>query len=300
LKTTYTAREVAHIVGLQESRVRYWAQTGFVGPSERAGGFKVYTFQDLISVRAAKELLEHGLTLQRARKVLESLRTQLPDVSHPLSSVRVRFDGERVIVSTDGSRFEPLSGQMMLDFSVGSIAEASSKMVPLATTDSGPFRAPDGKSSAYSWFLEGTRLQADGADDRARAAYERALVEDPHLAEAHTNLGAIAFRGGNDAAARVSFEKALQLDPEQPEARFNLANLFERAGDHERALSEWQRVVSDCPEYADAHFNLAMAYLEQGANALGRTHLERYLELDPDGDWPEEARRILKQFFERN
>ena len=58
--------------------MRYWAQTGVVGPSERANGHAVYTFQDLVGVRAAKELLDSGVTLQRARKNLEALRAQLP------------------------------------------------------------------------------------------------------------------------------------------------------------------------------------------------------------------------------
>ena len=53
----YSSKDVAQIVGVQESRVRYWAQTGFVGPSEKKNGRAVYSFQDLVGVKTAKELL---------------------------------------------------------------------------------------------------------------------------------------------------------------------------------------------------------------------------------------------------
>ena len=56
-ETLYSARDVAHIFALKESRVLYWARTGFVGPSVKRAGRLWFTFQDLISVKAAKELL---------------------------------------------------------------------------------------------------------------------------------------------------------------------------------------------------------------------------------------------------
>ncbi|HLT38325.1 MAG TPA: helix-turn-helix domain-containing protein, partial [Enhygromyxa sp.] len=61
----YTAAEVARLFELPESRVRYWSQTGFITPSVRQGARRFYTFQDLISIKVAKELLDAGLPLQR-------------------------------------------------------------------------------------------------------------------------------------------------------------------------------------------------------------------------------------------
>ena len=34
----YSIRDVARILAVQESRLRYWMQTGFVGPTVRKGG----------------------------------------------------------------------------------------------------------------------------------------------------------------------------------------------------------------------------------------------------------------------
>ncbi len=293
MSEVYSARDVAQIVGLQESRVRYWAQTGFVGPSEKRGGRAVYTFQDLIGLKAAKELLDRGLSVQRVRKALDALRGQLPSGDRPLARLRVLSDGERLVLVDDAGAFEPLSGQLVMDFAVGALEGRVAEVMQLhheAATQEPP-------PSAYAKFLEGTELDGDPEkDDEALAAYRAALALDPNLAAAHTNLGGLFYRRGNSDEALRHFERALALDPEQPEARYNLANLCDERGDRDRAIAEWSRVASACPEFADAHFNLALALLHDGARERARRHLERYLALDGDsgGKWAERARALLR------
>ena len=276
MKQMYTSRDVAQIVGISESRVRYWAQTGVVGPSERANGRSAYNFQDLVGVRTAKELLDGGLTLQRARKNLEALRAQL-GVDRPLARLRVRSDGDSLIVSDGGAAFEPISGQLLIDFGVdelqGQVAELASAAaaVPSSRAD-----------SAWAWFVEGGACEARGDDDRALIAYQHALEGDPALAAAHTNLGNLLYRRGERGEARGHYEAALALDPEQPEARYNLGNLYDDVGQPDAARMEWYRVVTACPEFADAHYNLAVAAARDGDAGSARRHLGRYLALRPD------------------
>src|SRR3569832_439026 len=50
--TTYTYAGVAKILDVSESKLRNWAQVGYVGPSVRATGKMLFSFQDLISVKA--------------------------------------------------------------------------------------------------------------------------------------------------------------------------------------------------------------------------------------------------------
>ena len=54
-ETTYTYAGVAKILDIPESKLRYWAQIGFVGPSVRETTRLLFNFQDLVSVKAAKE-----------------------------------------------------------------------------------------------------------------------------------------------------------------------------------------------------------------------------------------------------
>jgi len=272
---TFSSRDVAAIVGISESRVRYWAQTGVVGPSQKADGRALYSFQDLIGVKAAKELLDGGLSLQRARKNLEALRAQLGE-NRPLANVRVRSDGDTVIVSDNGASFEPLTGQLVMDFALDDL---QGKLAAIPST------LPTSRAeSAWAWFLEGGACEERGDDDRALIAYQKALEGDPALAAAHTNVGNLYYRRGERGEARAAYEEALKLDPDQPEARYNLANLLDDVGDRPAARMEWTRVVAACPEFADAHYNLALACARDGEDDAARVHLRRYLALVPDDE----------------
>jgi tetratricopeptide (TPR) repeat protein len=249
-----------------------------------------------VGVRTAKELLDKGLTLQRARKNLDALRAQWPAArsgERPLSSLRIRSDGERLVVSDGSASFEPLSGQLVMDFALdeltGQLAQMATAMAHMATVDTPAAEPPAGDTdkptradSAWGWFLEATACESREDDDGALIAYQKALEGDPALAAAHTNLGNLLYRRGERGEARSHYEQALALDPEQPEARYNLANLLDDSGDSDGARAEWTRVVASCPEFADAYYNLAVACARLGDGDAARHHLRRYLALVPD------------------
>ena len=285
----YTFGAVAEILGISESKLRYWSQSGFVGPSLRQGSKQVFTFQDLVSVKAAKELVERGFSTAQIRKALEAVRVALPGVDRPLDRFRVAFDGDALVVVDEGATFE-LSGQRLFDFGLGELAaRAAPEAVPLSPTAA---RTP------YDWFTEGLRREQAGDDAQAESCYRHALDGDAGLAAAHTNLGAIAHRRGDLDGARTAFEEALACDPDQPEARYNLASLLYEAGEVEVAVAELRRVVQAAPSFADAHYNLATALERLGSKRQAREHLERYLSLTNEGaegqePWIAEARARL-------
>ena len=316
-EAAYSYGGAAKILDIAEAKLRYWAQIGFVGPSGRRGGKPVFSFQDLVSVKAAKELVDRGFKAAEIRKAIEGVRAALPHLDRPLDRIRVAFDGTRLVVVDDDSAFEP-NGQKVFDFGLAELAgklgytpapagaEArapSTAAVPLAEAPKAdaerdkprPKATFTATRSAYDWFVEGTRAEAAGGEDaRAETCYREALALDPGLAAARTNLGSLAYRAGDVAAARESFEAALALDPDQPEARFNLANLVLEAGDLELAVAEFRRVLQADPEFADAHFNLAVALERLGGRAQARAHLERYLALEPSSSsWAEQARALI-------
>ena len=304
-EATYTYAGAAKILDIVESKLRYWAQVGFVGPSSRRAGKPVFTFQDLVSVKAAKELVDRGFKAAEIRKALERVRESLPHVDRPLDRIRVAFDGDRLVVLDDGSAFET-TGQKVFAFGLAELRSAAQRVTEVrARSDAGAAAAADGaasaKRSAYEWFAEGTLREAAGgpeADAAAESCYQQALAHDAGLAAAHTNLGGIAHRRGDAAEARAAFERALALDPDQAEARFNLANLILEGGDLELAVAEFRRVLQGAPDFADAHYNLAVTLERLGGRAQARAHLERYLSLEhdaasPTSPWAEQARTLI-------
>jgi DNA-binding transcriptional MerR regulator/TolA-binding protein len=316
-EASYSFGGAAKILDIAESKLRYWAQVGFVGPSGRRGGKPVFSFQDLVSIKAAKELVDRGFKATEIRKAIEGVRAALPHLDRPLDRLRVAFDGTRLVVVDDDTAYEP-SGQRVFDFGLGELAgkvgyapppAGAEARAPAPTavplTDAARPDTEENKPkpkatftpsrSAYDWFVEGTRAEAMGSDDvRAATCYREALTLDPGLAAARTNLGGLAYRAGDVNGARDAFEAALALDPDQPEARFNLANLVLESGDLELAVAEFRRVLQADPEFADAHFNLAVALERLGGRAQARAHLERYLALEPtSSSWAEQARALI-------
>ncbi len=278
----YSARDVARLFEVPESRLRYWAQTGFIRPSQRAGERTMYDFRDLIAIKVAKELLGAGLSLQRVRRSLDALRVKLPGVSVPLARLRIRAEHDTVIVEESELAFEAQSGQVLLNFSVGALEQEVAKVLtlPIAAAEAGD----EGDLSAYEHFLNGCEHEArwDGEDPEdptflaARAAYERAIELDPGLAAAYTNLGSLLAAAGDLDGARDCFDQALLFDSEQPEARANLAALALRAGDPEVAIAGYRELLRGCPDHVEGHYGLARALLEVGAKGSALAHLERF------------------------
>jgi len=303
----YSIRDVARILAVQESRLRYWMQTGFVGPTVRKGGRFYYTFCDLVGVKAAKDLLAANMPLTRVRRNVEALKKALPNDLHPLSRLRVCSDGETLVALADDIAFEPIGGQVVMAFNVPSFGEhiadvlalprvepgAAGDGAPLAVTDS-PTEANSG-TTAYKYFVEACAAEDRGESETAEHLFRQALDLEPNMAAALTNLGNLVYRQGELAEARMLYERALEHDPNQPEARYNLANLLEDAGDTDLAISELRRVCAQAPEFADAHYNLGLMLAQVGGAAQAKQHLERYLELDSGSDWAGHARAFLAQ-----
>jgi tetratricopeptide (TPR) repeat protein len=304
IEREYTFGAAARILDVPEAKLRYWSQSGFVGPSLRRGPRQVYTFQDLVSVRAAKELVDRGFQPAYIRRALEQVRKSLPGLDRPLEKLRVIWDGNTLGLVEDGVAFE-VSGQRRFDFALNDLAERAARVLALAGTQlepEGPAKQPAAKRDAFQWFAEGLAKEAEGGDEaQAEACYRQALAHDSGLAAAHTNLGGILHRRGDHGAARAEFEAALALDPEQPEARYNLASILFQQGEIEKAASELRRVVQQSPWFADAHYNLASALERLGGKRQAALHLHRFIDLhgaDPSGaaePWGEEARARLRR-----
>ncbi len=317
----YSIRDVARILALQESRLRYWTQVGFIGPTVRKGARFFYTFADLVGVKAAKDLMAAGIPMQRVRKNLECLRKALPNDAHPTTKLRVCSDGETLVALHEDVAFEPSNGQVVMAFALPSlgerVAEVLAMPLPVAAQPSNANAKPgtiavslrgddaiplpvrnektDANSggTAYRHFVDA--CAAEDADDAATAEHLFRLVLElePTMAAAATNLGNLLYRQGSLVEARKHYEQALENDPAQPEARYNLANVLEDLGETELAISELRRVCSAHGEFADAHYNLGVILARVGGVAQARRSFERYLELDAKSSWAEHARSFL-------
>jgi DNA-binding transcriptional MerR regulator len=92
----YRVPEVCKIVGITYRQLDYWARTELVTPSIRdasgSGTQRLYSFQDLVTLRVIKNLLDTGVSLQRVRKAVEHLAS----MDRPISGVTLMSDGTGV------------------------------------------------------------------------------------------------------------------------------------------------------------------------------------------------------------
>jgi tetratricopeptide (TPR) repeat protein len=287
LGDVYSMRDAAKLFSLTPSRLRYWERSGFIARSVQTGAQRYYSFEDLIGIRAAKELLDEGVALQAVRRSVEALRASLPRVARPLSSLRIVAEGHSLLVRDDRGSYEPQTGQLRLDFEVSALRDDVVRVLRRGAKQ-------NDFAQAYQHYLEGCRFDQDNGDpERAEAAYRRALDLDPTLANAITNLGNLMYRRGRIDDAENFYIRALQVDPEQPEAFYNLGFLLYDRGDTAAAVLNFRRALRTDPSFADAHFNLAMALSDLEKHDEARQHWETYLKLDPNSPWAEIARRHL-------
>jgi tetratricopeptide (TPR) repeat protein len=283
----FSPREVAKLLGVTVARLRNLDKSNVVSPSATRNGRRAYTFQDLIALRATHGLLAQNVRLKDVVQAIGALRRALPRVTRPLQELRIVSDGRKVVVKAEDGAFEPVSGQMVLDFRVDGLRD---DVVRVLRQEPGSTRA----RSAYDLYMRASTLDEDpNSFDEAEELYRKATELDPNLAIAYTNLGNIRFRRGDEAGAEELYRKALNIDERQPEAHYNLGYVMLERGYASRAVTYFEQAIKADPRFADAHFNLAMAYEALADKARARVHWKRYLELEPTGTWADIARDHL-------
>ena len=104
--------DVVQILGISRRQLQYWSQTGLIVPSVKTpGGHGRYSFRDLVALKAAKRLIDAGVSVQRIRKSIQALTRVLPTVRRPLAELVLVATGDVVLAFRNGTVFDAVSGQ---------------------------------------------------------------------------------------------------------------------------------------------------------------------------------------------
>src|SRR3954470_20579886 len=269
---SYTVREVSAMLGLSAGQIRSWAARGFLNPERDGDGDLRFGFQDLVILRTAGELTAAHIPTRKIRRVLESVREQLPE-GRSIAGVRIAADGERVVVRDGAAVWNPESGQSLFDFSIEEIAEKT-KPIALAAVREAKAKQED-DLGADAWYELASDLElSDPAE--ARAAYEKAIALDSSHVDAHVNLGRLFHDDGALEAAAKHYRAALNIDPDHAVAAFNLGVALDDLGRLSDGAEAYRRAIELDPDNADAHYNLAGILERSGDKAGAVRHLTRY------------------------
>ena len=278
----YTTREVAEVLGLPTSRILSWARRGLIAPNRGPRGAYIFSFQDIVLLRTARELLDSDVPIRRVRASLEALRDQLP-VGRPLSAVTISAVGDRVLVQDDETTWEPDSGQLQIAFPVADVANSVAPIARRRTEGALPSDSVDASgslesTSADEWYDTAVDLEAVDVA-QAIEAYRRALALEPGFSDAHLNLGRLLHEAGDVSGARDAYIAALRSDDTNARAHFNLGVALEDDGADVDAVEAYRHAVELEPHLAVAHFNLARLLEAGGHDAEAIRHLREYKRL---------------------
>lgn len=268
----YRTQDVARMLGLPEAEVRRFWRAGFVSPRRGPRNALRFSFQDLVLLRAAAGLVQARFPAARVRRALRRLRAQLP-AGRPLASVAVAAEGGELVVRDGGARWQPETGQVLLDFEVADLARRASPLVNAAARCRGPAPLP-----AEGWYRWGLDLEA-GAPAQAREAYRKALELEPGHGGAHLALGELHREVGELREAELHYRAALQDGRRRAEACCRLGELLEAQGLTDDALLAYARAVEADPRQAEAHRHLAALLERLGRSLDAHRHLEAYRRL---------------------
>ena len=180
----------------------------------------------------------------------------------------------------------------------------------------------------YKELEEGHELLRAGQTDAARVKFSAAVAAVPALAAAWGGLAEIDYRVGNYASALANAKSCLEhdaenikclaiaansskelgdveghhaymtryqeLNPDDPTTLFNQAAEFLNALDDEHARPLLEQCLAADPAFPECLFEYAMVLLRSGDMEGAKAHLQRYLEVAPEGSNAAAARETIK------
>jgi tetratricopeptide (TPR) repeat protein len=277
------------MLGISERRLQSWEKQKLVPCLE------IFAFSDLIALRTLIKLRQDRVPPLKIRRAVAALREKLGVASDPLKELKIFADGKRVTVQVAGSKMEPISGQLLLDFDQAELA----KLLSFPQKEDQETKASSSAKREFEallWFERALDLEQTGAPaDQVIQAYRNAIELDPHSAGPLVNLGTIFFHLQNWDEAEKYYRGALEADPGYALAHFNLGNLFDEKGDRSQALLHYITAIRLNPAYSDAHYNLALLYQSSGQVMRAVRHWKAYLKLDSTSPWATVARQELEK-----
>ena len=140
-----------------------------------------------------------------------------------------------------------------------------------------------GLADSYSLLREYSTMPAQEAEERARAAAQKAVELDPNLAEAHTSLAFAEFWGFVDAGdAEREFRRAIELDPNLARAHHWYATFLNEILRSPEALAEIERARQLDPSSKAILADKGVLLLGAGRPEEAQALLEQMETADPN------------------
>ncbi len=149
-------------------------------------------------------------------------------------------------------------------------------------------------NSAEAHFNIGAAYEKLGDTENALASYRKATEFAPDMYDAWLAMGDLCGSSQKWQEGMEALQKALELRPETGSVLFNYGAYAFNAGDVDTAEVAFEQLVQSNPTHAMGHYRLALVHVGQGDTDKAIAHIEKYLELQPDGPNAAAAKGLLK------
>jgi len=221
----------------------------------------------------------------------------------------------------------PINDQGIVDMKLSKASEAKPATGAALLGGAKGAPAPSSGDQAVAAFNAGVDAMNSGDKAAAEAKFQESVAKNPDLPAGWQALASLAYQKKDYAKALEYGQKALDLDPTLSDLYPVLADSAKATGD-KKAAAEWTaryaeanpdspeilynkgidaynkgkmkdaeamltKAVEAKPDFANAQFYLGMASFNLIHKAAAKEHLQKYLELDPNGKEAGTAKEIL-------
>lgn len=158
-------------------------------------------------------------------------------------------------------------------------AQAAAQLPATCKSPTSATHAPAGTSPARVYDVVGAWFAESGDLRCAAAAFNEALRLEPHLAEAHFDLGLVRQSQKQLTAAISEFRLALQYDPALLQAHCALGSSL---SDPTEAESEFRKVIAVNPQLVCALDGMAQVLVKERRYDAAIDYWKRSLRIQPD------------------
>ena len=119
-------------------------------------------------------------------------------------------------------------------------------------------------STSTEYITRGDGYLKDGNQQKALAAYNRAIALNPANLEAYAARGTAHFFAGNFALAEADFKYVLTKNPHYADVYTALGSTFAAQGDYQSALNMFNQAIALKPKRPENFVSRAGVYFMQG------------------------------------
>jgi len=148
-----------------------------------------------------------------------------------------------------------------------------------------PVAVPEVRSRNADSFARATQALRAGSLTEAESLLLQITDDQPELAGPWINLAEVFIAQGREDAARLALDKAIEANPANCAARTELGVMLRREGDFSGAESHYRACLEAAPDYRDAYLNLGILYelyLGRLEDALAAYRRYQLLASEPD------------------